>query len=149
MFGAANIALKENFETIAFRTYINGRLTHEGDSNLPIITVAGNLNSERAFHVKPNSGAGGWFYILMRVNGYSGREGQGSKCRFILLCYLTGERSRSLCMNFGSLTIDFLIVKTSFPMGFAVGINFENFTQRTILACGWNKIQRLRCFRIK
>ena len=52
-------------------------------------------------------------------------------------------------MNFGSLTRDFLLVKTSFPMGFAVGINFENFTQRKILACGCNKIQRLRCFRIK
>ena len=37
-------------------------------------------------------------------------------------------------MNFGSLTRDFLLVKTSFPMGFAVGINFENFTQRKILA---------------
>ena len=48
-------------------------------------------------------------------------------------------------MNFGSLTRDFLLVKTSFPMGFAVGINFENFTQRKILACGCNKIQRLRC----
>ena len=34
-------------------------------------------------------------------------------------------------------------------MGLAVGINFENFTQRKILACGCNKIQRLRCFRIK
>ena len=52
-------------------------------------------------------------------------------------------------MNFGSLTRDFLLVKTSFPMGFAVGINFENFTQRKILACGCNKIQRLRCSRIK
>ena len=52
-------------------------------------------------------------------------------------------------MNFGSLTRDFLLVKTSFPMSFAVGINFENFTQRKILAFGWNKIQRLRCFRIK
>ena len=62
---------------------------------------------------------------------------------------VTGERSRSLCMNFGSLTRDFLLVKTSFPMGFAAGINFENFAQRKILACGWNKIQRLRCFRMK
>ena len=62
---------------------------------------------------------------------------------------MTGERSRSLCMNFGGLTGDFLLVKTSFPMGFAVGINFENFTQRKILACKWNKIQRLGCFRIK
>ena len=52
-------------------------------------------------------------------------------------------------MSFGSLTRDFLLVKTSFPMSFAVGINFENFTQRKILAFGWNKIQRLRCFRIK
>ena len=52
-------------------------------------------------------------------------------------------------MNFGSFTRDYLLVKTSFPMGFAVGINFENFTQRKILACGCNKIQRLRCFRIK
>ena len=42
----------------------------------------------------------------------------------------------ALCMNFGSLTRDFLLVKTSFPMGFAVGINFENFTQRNIFAYG-------------
>ena len=62
---------------------------------------------------------------------------------------MTGERSRSSCMNFGSLTRDFLLVKTSFPMGFAVRINFKNFTQRKILACKWNKIQRLGCFRIK
>ena len=52
-------------------------------------------------------------------------------------------------MNFASLTRDFLLVKTSFPMGFAVGINFQNFTQRKILACKWNKIQRLGCSRIK
>ena len=52
-------------------------------------------------------------------------------------------------MNFGSLTRDFLLVKTSFAMSFAVGINFENFTQRKILACKWKKIQRLGCSRIK
>ena len=61
---------------------------------------------------------------------------------------MTGERSRSSCMTFGSLTRDPLLVKTSFPMGFAIGIYFENFTQREILACR-NKIQILGCFRIK
>ena len=59
------------------------------------------------------------------------------------------RRKIAFIMHVGSLTRDFLLVKTSFPMGFAVGINFENFTQRKILACGCNKIQRLRCFRIK
>ena len=62
---------------------------------------------------------------------------------------MTGERSRSLFMNFGSLTRNFLLVKTSLPMGFAVGTNFENFMQRKVVACKWNKIQRLGCFRIK
>ena len=62
---------------------------------------------------------------------------------------MNDERSRSSCMNFGSLTRDFLLVKTSFPMGFAVGINFENFTQRKILACRWNKIQRLGFLPVK
>ena len=41
---------------------------------------------------------------------------------------MTGERSRSSCMNFGSLSRHFLLVKSSFPLGFAVGINFENYT---------------------
>ena len=39
--------LKRKFWNNSFRTYINGRLIHEGDSNLPIITVAGNLNIRR------------------------------------------------------------------------------------------------------
>ena len=39
--------LKRKFCNNSFRTYINGRLIHEGDSNLPIITVAGNLNIRR------------------------------------------------------------------------------------------------------
>ena len=41
---------------------------------------------------------------------------------------MTGKRSRSSCMNFGSLSRHFLLVKSSFPVGFAVGINLENFT---------------------
>ena len=39
--------LKRKFWNNSFRTYINGRLIHEGDCNLPIITVAGNLNIRR------------------------------------------------------------------------------------------------------
>ena len=39
--------LKRKFWNNSFRTYINGRLIHQGDSNLPIITVAGNLNIRR------------------------------------------------------------------------------------------------------
>ena len=63
---------------------------------------------------------------------------------------MTGERSRSSCMNFGSLSRHFLLVKSSFPLGFAVGTNFENYTHsEKILACKWNTIQRLGCFRIK
>ena len=75
------------------------------------------------------------------------REGR-SRQQMSLYPVVTFDR-RKIAMNFGSLTRDFLLVKTSFPMGFAVGINFENLTQRKILACGWNKIQKLRCFRIK
>ena len=40
--------------------------------------------------------------------------------------------------EFESFAREFLLVKTSVPMGFAVGINFENLTQRKIFACKWN-----------
>ena len=61
---------------------------------------------------------------------------------------MTGEISRSLGMNFGSITGHFLLVKTSFPVGSAVGINFEDFREQKILASKCNTIQRLGCFRI-
>ena len=59
---------------------------------------------------------------------------------------MTGERSSSTCINFESLSRHFLLVKSSFPVGFMFGINFE---QRKILASNWNTIQRLGCFRMK
>ena len=34
-------------------------------------------------------------------------------------------------------------------MGFAVRTNFENFMQQKVVACKWNKIQRLGSFRLK
>ena len=118
--------LKRKFWNNSLRTYINGRLIHEGESNLPIITEAGNLNIRRGRSMSNQTRGRRLVLHFDGVSGYSGRDGQGSKCRFILLWFMTGERSRSLCMNFESLTREFLLVKTSFPMGFAVGSNFEN-----------------------
>ena len=61
---------------------------------------------------------------------------------------MTGEISLSLCMDFESITGHFLLVKTTFPEGSTVGINFENFRVQKNLACKCNTIQRLGCFRI-
>ena len=80
--------LKRKFWNNSFRTYINRRLIHEGDSNLPIIRVAGNLNIRRERSMSNQTRGRRLVLHFDGVNGYSGRDGQGSKCRFILLWYI-------------------------------------------------------------
>ena len=47
MFRVPNLSLEENLETIALWLLNEDSLIHEGNSESPIITVAGNLNIRR------------------------------------------------------------------------------------------------------